>query len=104
MVKFRRILIRTVLSLLVCLMAMAAAIHVQQRVLRSRAQLLLEDIRKLELRKSNWGDAQRVFARWGAWGHYDGACGLSGCKYRIVLENTSSKHPKLTEWVHRTYG
>jgi len=81
----RRILLRTVLFSLLILATVAAAIHIQQHILRVRAEHLLEDIRGLELRKSTWADAQRIFTRWGAWGHYDGSCASLSCDYEVTL-------------------
>ena len=81
----RRILLRIVLSALMCLAVTVAAIHIEQRLLRTRAEHLLEDIRSLELRRSTWADAQRVFTRWGAWGHYEGSCSTPSCDYEVNL-------------------
>lgn len=70
----------------------AAAIQVEQRLLRARTERLLEDIRNLELRRSTWADAQRIYTRWGAWGHYDGSCVASNCNYRVTFVDIFAAH------------
>ena len=84
-----------------------AAIQIQQQALRIRAERLLLDVRNLELRKSTWPDAQRLFARWGYWGHYDGLCISSDCDYQIELKDFFYRHPGLVPyapWVRRAYA
>ena len=103
MTMLRRTIVRVSVFALLCVLAMVAGLHIRQRFLRSRAEHLLRDIKQLELRKSNWDDAQRIFTRWGAWGHYDDLCVSSSCNYRIEFDNTFAKWPRLTPWVHRAY-
>ena len=84
-----------------------AAIQIQQRTLRLRAERLLLDVRNLELRKSTWTDAQRLFARWGYWGHYDGLCISSNCDYQIELKDFFYRHPGFVPnapWGRRAYA
>ncbi len=57
----------------------------QQWFFRWRVSRLLEDVRKLEVRKSDWADVQRLMTRWGKWGHYEGTCDASHCSYRVWL-------------------
>jgi hypothetical protein len=96
-------------AVLFCLMILAVAvagIQIQQRILRARAERLLSDIRGLELRKSNWSDAQRIFTHWGAWGHYDGSCNSQHCDYWIQLGDFFYTHPKFVPsapWARRAY-
>jgi hypothetical protein len=70
--------------LLLILLAFAA-IQIQQRMLRWRAERLLADMQQIRLYQSTWGDAQRLMHRWGAWGHYDGLCTAASCKYEIAM-------------------
>jgi len=81
----RRTLRISIFFVLASVVAAVAAIQVQQHLLGIRAERLLSDIRALELRKSTWSDAQKVFTHWGAWGHYDGSCVASKCDYQIEL-------------------
>jgi len=81
----RRILRVLIVVVLLFLAIFAAFIPIQQRVLRRRAEHLLSDIREIQLRKSTWADAQKIFARWGAWGHSEGDCTERSCTYEIEL-------------------
>jgi hypothetical protein len=85
------------LTLLLALAVIISAIPIQQQILRHRAERLLADIRSLTLRRSSWIDVQGVFRRWGAWGHYDGACTQQNCSYTIELGDFTSTHRYLTE-------
>jgi hypothetical protein len=85
------------LVLLLTLAVIISAIPIQQQILRHRAERLLADIRKLTLRRSTWIDVQGAFSRWGAWGHYDGACTQQDCSYGIELGDFTSTHRYLTE-------
>lgn len=77
------------LVLMLAVGVVIAAIPVQQRVLRHRAERLLVDIRSLKLRRSTWADAQQIFVTWGAWGHYEGTCSQQSCSYEINLGDFS---------------
>lgn len=73
---------------LVCLglvALLAAFIPIQQQILRHRAENLLADVRRIQLRKSTWADAQSIFMRWGAWGDSSGACTKENCTYQIEM-------------------
>jgi hypothetical protein len=102
----RRILSLVVLFSLVGVGATVAAIYIQQRLIRSRAESLLSDIRGLELRKSNWNDAQKVFTHWGTSGHYNGLCTASNCDYRVEVGDFFLIHPRsirVAPLAHRAY-
>jgi hypothetical protein len=95
------------LAVLASVAAVIATVQVQQQMVRIRAEHLLSDIRVLELRKSTWSDAQKIFARWDAWGQYDGLCNSSNCDYRIELGDSFSGQPRFppnSPWVRRAYG
>lgn len=104
---WRRIVGLTItFTLLVAALALAA-IQIQQRILRSREESLLSDIKALQLRTSTWSDAQKFMARWGAWGHYDGSCTSRRCDYQIHLGDFFYNHQKLipdAPWLRRAYG
>jgi hypothetical protein len=66
-----------------------AAVQFQQRLLRWRAEHLMADMHQIRLYQSTWADAQRLMERWGAWGHYDGSCTVTDCRYEIDLTDAS---------------
>jgi hypothetical protein len=66
-----------------------SVVQLQQRLLRYRAEQLMADMHRIRLYQSTWDDAQRLMHRWGAWGHYDGTCTASDCRYQIALTDMS---------------
>ncbi len=74
-------------AILVLVDMLAALVQIQQRILRSRAERLLADIREIQMGKSTWADAQRLMTRWGAWGGWQGACTAKRCDYQISMED-----------------
>jgi hypothetical protein len=62
--KIVRILAWFLAAVLASILLLAAAIRVDQYVLRYRAERLQSDIRSLELRKSTFADARRLEGRW----------------------------------------
>ena len=67
-----------------------ATVQFQQRLLRHRADQLMADMHEVHLYRSTWADAQKLISRWGAWGHYDGACTTAACRYEITLTDISN--------------
>jgi hypothetical protein len=106
----RRSLFYGLLSLLFASAAVMAFVPIQQQILRRRSEHLLGDIRNLKLRGSTWTDAQQIFTRWGAWGHYDGQCTRQSCSYGIELGDFAYTHqylarpPLLLQRVYRFFG
>jgi hypothetical protein len=83
-----------------------AAVQFQQRLLRWRAERLMADMHQIRLYQSTWADAQRLMHRWGAWGHYDGSCTATECKYAIELTDGSGRalntlRPSTSDWLIR---
>jgi hypothetical protein len=76
-------------AVVILVLGLTALVHIQQRVLRWRAERLLADIRAIEMGKSTWADAQRVMNRWGAWGMWDGPCSAESCAYQIAIRDGS---------------
>ena len=70
-----------------------AAVQIQQWTLRWRAERLLAEMHSIRLYQSTWADAQRLMHRWGAWGHYDGACTAASCKYEIWMSSIAFYDP-----------
>jgi hypothetical protein len=96
--RLRRVLNYGAVSLvLVCLIAVAA-LHVQERILRYRAEKLLADIQSLELRKASFADARDVFRRWGKWGEFDRPCRPAHCNLQITLSDFPYDLPEKYAW------
>ena len=75
---------------LALIVAVAIAVPVQQRLFRHRVERLLADMQAIELHRTSWAQAQNLMNRWGAWGHYDGTCTWTNCKYTINLMDWTS--------------
>jgi hypothetical protein len=83
------------------------AIHIQQYLLRYRAERLLSDIRGLDLRVSTFADAQKIFQRWEKWGHYEGACTEKRCRFEVGLNDFVFNHLEIfgdRHWLRRAYS
>jgi hypothetical protein len=89
----RRAIRIAAVSIFVLAAALALFVSIQQHILRWRAERLLSDIRDLQLGKSNWGDAQKIMTRWGAWGFYEGSCTDKRCTFQIALQDASGIFP-----------
>jgi len=74
------------------------AVQTQQRILRWHAERLMADMYEIRLYQSTWADAQRLMNRWGAWGHYDGSCTATSCKYEISIVNSSFYEPRVKRY------
>jgi hypothetical protein len=74
------------------------AVQTQQRILRWHAERLMADMHQIRLDQSTWADAQRLMHRWGAWGHYDGSCTATSCKYAIRIVNSSFYDPQVKRY------
>jgi len=109
-----KLLMRTLrvvcVTALVLVVLSFAAIQFAQNLLRWRAERLMADMHRIRLYQSNWGDAQKLMNRWGAWGHYDGTCTASECRYAISLTDESERashffKPGTLDWLirHRAY-
>jgi len=75
------------------------AVQTQQRILRWHAERLMADMHQIRLYQSTWADAQRLMHRWGAWGHYDGSCTATSCKYEIRIVNSSFYDPQVRGYI-----
>jgi len=83
---------------LLAILLSVVAIHVQERILRHRAESLLDDIRSLELGKASFVDAQRVFQHWKRWAKYEGECTEVHCAIRISLQDFPLDLPEKYAW------
>jgi hypothetical protein len=86
------------MSLLALILLAVIATHVQERILRHRAESLLEDIRSLELRKASFADALAVLQRWKRWAKYEGECTEAHCEVRFTLQDFPLDLPEKYGW------
>jgi hypothetical protein len=92
MTRFRnvvRILTWIGTATLAAIIIAAVAVPVQQVLFRHRSERLQADMQSIKLHKTSWADAQGFMRNWGAWGHYDGTCTWTNCKYVIILSDWS---------------
>src|SRR3984885_11479862 len=87
----RSTLIRTARLVGICLVVSFVVLSMVLRVetyrFRRQAERLMSDIQALKLRQSNWLEAERLISRWGKYGHYEGHCDASFCRYSIGLNS-----------------
>jgi hypothetical protein len=88
---YRATLIRTARRVGICLVVSFVVLNVFLRVeayrFQRRAEHLMADVQALKLRQSNWLEAERLISRWGKYGHYEGHCDSSFCRYSIGLNS-----------------
>src|SRR5579862_2986889 len=77
----------TVLALSASYLLLLLYVQVSERIMRHRAERLVEEMRQLEVNKSTWDDLQGIRTHWGAWGDYEGDCTAKKCDYRIDFED-----------------
>ncbi|HKM83301.1 MAG TPA: hypothetical protein VJY15_20365 [Candidatus Acidoferrum sp.] len=93
--QIRRLLWYLAPAVMGLLIIVFGTLRIQQWVLRHRAERLLADIQQIELRKTSFEDAQKLFGRWSKWGHYEGECTRRHCLFSIVLRDFLDGHPSL---------
>ena len=64
-------------------------------MLRWRSERLVADMNRINPNQGTWDDAQQLMHRWGAWGHYDGSCTATSCRYEIRIVNSSFYEPNV---------
>jgi hypothetical protein len=87
-------------SILAALIMLVAAVQIQQRLFRWRAERLLNDVRAIQMGKSTWTDAQWFQHKWGNWGRWQGSCVAADCNYQVVLQDGSQTFPTFF-WTER---
>lgn len=75
------------LSLSLLFLAAVLAGHIQQHFFRARAELLLSEVRALELRKTPWAAAQAQLQHWGTHRQLDDRCNERSCSLTIKLND-----------------
>jgi hypothetical protein len=100
----RSTLIRTVRRVGICLVVSFVLLNVFLRVeayrFQRQAERLMADIQALKLRQSNWLEAERLISRWGKYGHYEGHCDASFCRYSIGLNSPAMALGNAGFWRH----
>src|SRR5438270_1906659 len=100
----RSTLIRTARFVGICLVVSFVVLNVVLRVeayrFRRQAERLMSDIQALKLRQSNWLEAERLISRWGKYGHYEGHCDASFCRYSIGLNSPAMALGNAGFWRH----
>jgi hypothetical protein len=100
----RSTLIRTLLRVGICLVVSFVVLNVVLRVeayrFRRQAERLMADVQALKLRQSNWLEAEPLISRWGKYGHYEGHCDASFCRYSIVLKSPAMALGNSGVWRH----
>lgn len=69
------------------ILAWIVFVRLSDRLFQFKAQSLLRDIQQLELRRSNWQDAQRIRARYGKHVSTDAACSPVRCDISVMLDH-----------------
>ena len=101
---YRSTLIRTLRRIGICLVVSFVVLNVFLRVeayrFQRRAERLMADVQALKLRQSNWLEAERLISRWGKYGHYEGHCDASFCRYSIGLNSPAMALGNAGFWRH----
>jgi hypothetical protein len=69
------------------------AMQARQWLFRMRAEVLLGDIKSLQLNRSSWSDAQNLMTRWGSWGGWYGSCNSEDCSYSVQIYHLPLVYP-----------
>ena len=83
---WKRLLV-LLLSLSLLFLAAVLAGHIQQHFFRDLAELLLSEVRALELRKAPWAAAQAQLQHWGTHRQLDDRCSERSCSLTIKLND-----------------
>jgi hypothetical protein len=81
--KFRR----AAVTLLGLLLLLGAVLRIQSYLFRRQAENLMADFQTLKLRQTKWPEAESLTRKWGKYGHYQGDCNASFCRYTIALSS-----------------
>jgi hypothetical protein len=85
MVLLRKYLLFSAVGAGVVLFLIFLASQVEQRLFRSRAELLLSQVQSLELRKTPWPEAQNQLKRWAEKSKFNDECNEIECSIEITL-------------------
>jgi hypothetical protein len=98
---------RGLLGLVVVAVGLWLFAQSKQWVLRFRAERLLADVQRLQVKDGTWDDFRRFQTKWGRWGEYQGVCDPTYCFYSVGLMSqpiqylwyTNASHPRLEKLV-----
>jgi hypothetical protein len=88
---------RLFLALLVLGLAAVGSTRIQQYVVRYRANILLEDIRAVDVGRSTFADTQALFHRWKQ-ARNTGPCTTAQCDFEISVGDFAFNHG---DWIKR---
>jgi hypothetical protein len=101
---YRFTLIRAARFVGICLVVSFVVLNVFLRFeayrFQRQAERLMADVQALKLRQSNWLEAERLISRWGKYGHYEGHCDASFCRYSIGLNSPGMALGNAGFWRH----
>jgi hypothetical protein len=91
-----------VVALLALVAGLALFVQIEQRILRSRAERLLADMREMQSHPGTWADAQKIMQRWRPWGLGESYCSPEECFFYVrmvdpvnaLLLGNDDGHPK----------
>jgi hypothetical protein len=72
-------------SLLALVASLALFVQIGQRILRSRAERLLADMREMQSHPGTWADAQKIMQRWRPWGLGESFCTPEECFFYVRM-------------------
>jgi hypothetical protein len=81
----QKCLLFAAIGISVALFLVLVASQVEQRIYRSRAELLLSQVQSLELRKTPWLEAQRQLKHWAGESKFNDQCNGTECSVQITL-------------------
>lgn len=91
---------------LVLLLLFGATFRIQSYLFRRQAENLMADFQSLKLRQTKWPEAENLIWKWGKYGHYQGNCNASFCRYTIELDSPELKMttlPPRRVWENRFF-
>ncbi|MDE1178309.1 MAG: hypothetical protein PW789_17175 [Edaphobacter sp.] len=69
------------------LLLLGAIVRIESYLFRRQAEHLMADFQALKLRQTKWPEAESLTHKWGKYGHYQGDCNASFCRYTITLRS-----------------
>lgn len=96
-----RILRGAAVTVFVLFLLLGAFLRIQTYLFRRQAEHLMADFQALKLRQTKWPEAESLTRKWGKYGHYQGDCNASFCRYTIDLlspEITMAQRLPHGEW------
>jgi hypothetical protein len=74
-----------VAAILALFAGLALFVQIEQRILRSRAERLLADMREMQSHPGTWADAQKIMQRWRLWGLSESFCTPEECFFYVRM-------------------